>query len=158
LRLILNGSRVGAVDEPLALYHLRQTSLTARRRDLVLGKISTLDKAARSDRLEPGEREIVDGSIAAYRRQLLLLDVRAAVAAGDGNARRRAFAAARRSGAPARDRVQALAMAASPGLSRRLLRRQAERSWVGAGGIRVAKDPDRGLPARLARLARLRRA
>ncbi len=151
LRLILDGSRVGAVDEPLALYRLRETSLTARRRELALGKISTLEKAARSDRLQPGERAVVEASIAAHRRELLLLDARAAVAAGDRDARRRALAAAR-NGSRARDRLQALAMAAGPGLSRRLLNRQAERSWVGAGGTRVARDPDRGLLARLARL------
>jgi glycosyltransferase involved in cell wall biosynthesis len=153
LRLILDGSRAGAVDEPLALYNLRQTSLTARRRDLVLGKIATLDKAARSDRLQPGEHAVVEGSIVAYRRELALFDLRAAIAARDPDARSRALAAARRNGSRPRDRLKALAMAASPELSRRLLQRQAERSWVGAGGIRVKKDPDRGLPARLARLA-----
>jgi hypothetical protein len=158
LRLILDGSRVGAVDEPLALYRLRQTSLTSQRRDLVLGKISTLEKATGNNLLRPGEREVVNESLAAHRRQLLLLDVRAAVAAGDRDARRRALAAARQNGSPVRDRVQALAMATSPMLSRRLLRRQANRSWVGAGGTRVAKDPDRGLSARLARLTRRRRA
>jgi sRNA-binding protein len=41
LRLILDGSPVGAVDESLALYRIRETSLTAKRRELALGKIST---------------------------------------------------------------------------------------------------------------------
>jgi len=139
LRLILDGSRVGAVDEPLALYHLRETSLTARRRELALGKIATLEKAARSNRLEPGERPVVEGAIAAHQREVQMLDVRAAIAVGDRDARRRALAAALGNGSRARERLQALAMAASPGLSRRMLRRQAARSWVGAGGIRVGK-------------------
>jgi glycosyltransferase involved in cell wall biosynthesis len=151
LRLILDGSRVGAVDEPLALYRLRETSLTAKRRELALGKISTLEKAARSDRLEPGERAVVKAAIAAHRREVEMLDVRAAIAAGDRDARRRALAAARENGFRARERLQALAMAASPELSRRMLRRQATRSWVGAGGTRVAKDRGRALPARAAR-------
>ena len=45
LRLILEGSRVGAVAEPLALYRVRESSLSARRDDLVRGKIATLEKA-----------------------------------------------------------------------------------------------------------------
>jgi glycosyltransferase involved in cell wall biosynthesis len=150
LRLILDGSRVGAVDEPLALYRVRETSLTAKRRELALGKISTLEKAARSNRLEPGERAVVEAAIAAHRREVQMLDVRAAIAAGDPDARGRALAAAWGSGSRARDRLQALAMAASPELSRRMLRRQAARSWVGAGGTRVAKDRVRALPTRSA--------
>jgi glycosyltransferase involved in cell wall biosynthesis len=152
LRLILDGSRVGAVDEPLALYHLRETSLTAQRRELALGKISTLEKAARSNRLEPGERAVVEAAIAAHRREVQMLDVRAAIAAGDSDARSRALAAARGSGSRARDRLQALVMGASPELSRRMLRRQAARSWVGAGGTRVTKERGgaRAIPARSA--------
>jgi hypothetical protein len=83
-----------------------------------------------------------------------MLDVRAAIAAGDPDARRRAFVAALENGSRGRERLQALAMAASPGLSRRMLRRQAARSWVGAGGTRVAKDRggSRALaPSRIAR-------
>jgi glycosyltransferase involved in cell wall biosynthesis len=142
LRLILDGSRVGAVDEPLALYRLRETSLTAKRRELALGKISTLEKAARSNRLGSGERAVVEAAIAAHRREVQMLDVRGAIAAGDPDARRRALATALGNGWRARERLGALAMAASPVLSRRLLRRQAERSWVGAGGTRVGRDRD----------------
>ena len=147
LRMILDGSRVGAVDEPLALYRLRQTSLTAQRRELALGKISTLEKAARSDRLEPGERPVVEAAIAAHRREVETLDVRAAIAAGDADARGRALAAAAAKGFPARERLGAIAMAASPALARRMLRRQAARSWVGAGGTRVAARRGRVTPS-----------
>ena len=52
LRLILSGSRAGCVDEPLALYRLRETSLTASRRDLLLGKLATLEKARRNAALD----------------------------------------------------------------------------------------------------------
>ena len=152
LRMILDGSRVGAVDEPLALYRLRETSLTAQRRELALGKISTLEKAARSDRLEPSDRAVVQRTMAAHRRELLMLDVRTAILGGQHDARRRALAAARAKGSPVRQRVEALALAASPRLARTMLRWQAERSWVGAGGTRVAKNGGRGrLLARLAR-------
>src|SRR5215207_10432786 len=140
LRMILDGSRVGAVAEPLALYRLRQTSLTARRRELALGKISTLDKAAQSNLLEPGERAIVERTIMAHRREVDMIDVRTAAMAGNQSVRGRALAAARGGGSSLRQRLEALAIAASPALSRRVLRRRAARSWVGAGGTRVAKS------------------
>ena len=64
LRLILDGSLAGMVDEPLALYRLRQTSLTARRRELTLGKIATLEKAERNAALRPDERPVVASALA----------------------------------------------------------------------------------------------
>lgn len=154
LRLILDGSRVGAVDEPLALYRLRETSLTARRRELALGKISTLSKAARSDRLDLEERAIVERAITAHSREVQMLDLRAAIMAGDRDARERALAAARGRGSRGRERLEAVAMAASPRLARAMLRRQAARSWIGAGGTRVPKDHAHG--RLLARLTRTR--
>jgi glycosyltransferase involved in cell wall biosynthesis len=154
LRLILDGSRVGAVDEPLALYRLRETSLTARRRELALGKISTLSKAARSDRLDLEERAIVERAITAHSREVQMLDLRASIMAGDRDARERALAAAWGRGSRGRERLEAVAMAASPRLARAMLRRQAARSWIGAGGTRVPKDHARG--RLLARLTRTR--
>jgi glycosyltransferase involved in cell wall biosynthesis len=148
LRLILAGARVGAVDQPLALYRLRETSLTARRRELTLGKIATLEKAARNDGLDPAERAVVAQAIAGYRHELRMLDVRAAVAAGDRDARARAFAAARSTGGRPRQRLEALTLSAAPRLSQRRLRRQAARSWVGAGGTRVVRTA-RGRPLRI---------
>jgi glycosyltransferase involved in cell wall biosynthesis len=140
LRLMLDGSTAGSVDEPLALYRLWETSLTARRRELALGKVATLEKALRNDRLEPDERQLVSQTIAAHRREVALLDLRAAVAGADDDARRRALAIAGTRTFPARARVQALAMAAGPRVSRAMLERQAARSWVGAGGTRVARS------------------
>jgi glycosyltransferase involved in cell wall biosynthesis len=148
LRMILGGSSVGAVDEPLALYRLRETSLTAQRRELALGKVMTLEKAARSGALDPAEREAVEGAIAAHRREVQMLDARAAIATGASDARARAVAVAREREFGARRRLLALAMAARPELSRRMLQRQAARSWVGAGGTRVVKSRGQSAPAR----------
>jgi hypothetical protein len=146
LRLMLDGSTAGVVDEPLALYRLRETSLTARRRELALGKIATLEKAFRNDRLEPDERELVSQTISAHRREVALLDLRAAVVGAEHDARRRALAIAGTPAFPTRARVQALAMAAGPRVSRAVLERQAERSWVGAGGTRVTRKRKRAAP------------
>ena len=139
LRLILAGSRAGCVDEPLALYRLRESSLTAQRRDLLLGKLATLEKARSNPDLREAERSVLEDSLAAYLRELRLLDLRDSLAAGNSGSRRRALALLRAPGQALRSRLELAAMAAAPGASGRLLRRRANRSWVGAGGTRVRR-------------------
>jgi glycosyltransferase involved in cell wall biosynthesis len=139
LRLILAGSRAGCVDEPLALYRLRESSLTAQRRDLLLGKLATLEKAQSNPNLREAERPVLEDSLAAYRRELGLLDLRDSLAAGNSGARRRALVLLRAPGQAFRLRLELAAMAAAPGASGRLLRRRANGSWVGAGGTRVPR-------------------
>jgi hypothetical protein len=151
LRLILDGSLAGTVAEPLSLYRLRQASLTARRRELARGKIATLEKAARNPAVRPDERPVLAKTLAHHRAELRLLELRDAVAAGDAGARHQALSLLRASGLASRNRLEAAAIALAPRLSGALLRRRAERSWTGAGGIRVAHDPDRRLARRLAR-------
>jgi hypothetical protein len=139
VRLILAGSQAGCVDEPLALYRLRETSLTAKRRDLLLGKLATLEKASRNTALTHDDRAVVQGSLAAHRRLLDMLDLRAAVAEGGSRVRRRALQLLRAPGYGARERLDLLAMAAAPRAAGRILRRRADRTWVGAGGTRVTR-------------------
>jgi hypothetical protein len=139
LRMILSGSRVGLVDEALAQYRLRETSLTAQRRDLVLGKIMTLEKALANEALRDEERPVVENALAAHRHELQVLDTRTVVAAGDGDARRRALALMRAPRATLRQRATAAAMAAAPPVTRRRLQRESARAWVGAGGTRVQR-------------------
>jgi Glycosyl transferase family 2 len=137
LRLILAGARAGCVDEPLALYRLRETSLTAQRRELLLGKLATLEKARQNPDLREEEAQVLEASLASYGRELALFDLKRAVAAGDGDARRRALSVLQAPGYRVRSRLDAAAMAAAPGISGRILRRRATRTWIGAGGIRV---------------------
>jgi hypothetical protein len=151
LRLIVNGSQVGLVAAPLALYRLRETSLTARRRELVLGKISTLEKATQNQALTARDRSILARSLAAHREQLSMLDLQAAVARGDAGARRRALDVLVASSFSGHNRLQAAGMIASPRVFGRLLRRRAARSWVGAGGIRVSRETTGGLRNRMLR-------
>jgi hypothetical protein len=139
VRLILTGSQAGCVDEPLALYRLRETSLTAKRRDLLLGKLATLEKARRNIALTHADRAVVQGSLSAHRRLLDMLDLRAAVAEGGTGVRRRALQLLREPGYRARERLDLVAMAAVPGAAGRILRRRADRTWVGAGGTRVTR-------------------
>jgi glycosyltransferase involved in cell wall biosynthesis len=139
LRLILAGSRAGCVDEPLALYRLRESSLTAQRRDLLLGKLATLEKARSNPDLREAEGPVLEDSLAAYGRELRLLDLRDSLAAGNAGSRRRALGLLRAPGQALRSRLELAAMAAAPDAFGRLLRRRANRSWVGAGGTRVRR-------------------
>jgi glycosyltransferase involved in cell wall biosynthesis len=143
LRLILAGARAGCVPEPLALYRLRETSLTAQRRDLLLGKLATLEKAQHNPNLRGDEPRILERSLASYRRDLALLDLREAVAAGKAGARRRALGVLRTPGYRFRTRLDAVAMVVAPAVSGRVLRRRAQRTWTGAGGVRVRRAPDK---------------
>ena len=145
LRLILDGSLAGCIDAPLALYRLRETSLTARRRELLVGKLATLEKARRNPNLREAERPVLEASVGAYERQLSLLDLREAVASGEADSRARALELLRTPGYALRTRLDVAAMAASPAISGRVLRRRAARTWTGAGGVRVrrARDAER---------------
>ena len=145
LRLILDGSLAGAVDAPLALYRLRQTSLTARRRELVRGKIATLEKAKRNRFLRTEERPILEEALAGYRRHARLLDLREAVGSGKTGVRRAAISFLAAPGLQLRIRFELGLMAVAPHAAGALLRRRARRSWVGAGGIRVTHGPKRRL-------------
>lgn len=140
LRMILAGSAAGCVDEPLALYRLREDSLTAQRRDLLLGKLATLGKAKENPDLRPGEAPVLDDALAAYGRDLSLLELRAAVAGRVPGARRRALEVVRAPGFGLRRRLEAAAMAAAPATAARVLRRRAARTWVGAGGTHVRRE------------------
>jgi glycosyltransferase involved in cell wall biosynthesis len=139
LRMIVDGSRAGAIAQPLADYRLREASLTARRRELTVGKISTLEKAGRSASLGPADRRVLAQSLRMYEGQLAALDLDAAVLDGDPSARRRALRVLRAPQLARSARLTALAALATPRLTRRFLRRRAASSWVGAGGIRVTR-------------------
>jgi glycosyltransferase involved in cell wall biosynthesis len=139
LRMILAGASAGCVDEPLAIYRLRETSLTARRRDLQLGKLATLEKAQNNPELRDEERPVLEESLRAYRHDLSLLDLRASVAAGEAGTRRRALALLGGSGLHTRRKLETAAIAIAPRLAGRVLRRQEARFWVGAGGTRVLR-------------------
>jgi GT2 family glycosyltransferase len=146
IRLVLSGSKIGCIDAPLALYRLREDSLSARREEITRGKIMTLEKTRRDSRLSDEERAVVDTSIAGYARELALLSARRSILTGDGDARRHAIAVAAGPGFGWRARVEAALMALAPHRAAKRLRRREEDSWVGAGGIRVRRessgDPD----------------
>jgi hypothetical protein len=139
LRMILDGAAVGCVDEPLALYRLRETSLTAQRRDLLLGKLTTLEKARDNPALREEERPVLEASRRSYRCDLSLLDLQAAVAAGERGTTRRALSLLRAPDLNPRRRLELVAIAAAPRVAGRVLRHRAASAWTGGGGTRVPR-------------------
>jgi glycosyltransferase involved in cell wall biosynthesis len=139
LRMILTGSSAGCVDEPLALYRLRETSLTAQRRELLLGKLSTLQKALANPALREEERPVLEASLRSYRGDLSLLDLRAAVAAGEAGTTRRALLLLRAREPARRRRLELAIIASAPRVARHILRRREASGWTGGGGTRVSR-------------------
>ena len=90
-RLILDGSRVGAVMEPLARYRLRAGSLSGSRANLLAGRVRVLEKAAAHPSLSDEERRTVAESIALERRRLALAEARAALEGELPHPRRRSL-------------------------------------------------------------------
>jgi glycosyltransferase involved in cell wall biosynthesis len=141
-RLILEGARAGAVLEPLALYRLRPTSLSSDREKLVAGRLRTLEKTSTHPSLSIAERRAVATAIATNRRELALLELRAALAEHRRDSRRLAIAVARSRSYPQRTRLKALIAAGAPRLAGRILRGRLEHRWTGASGIEVAREPE----------------
>jgi GT2 family glycosyltransferase len=140
IRLILAGSRVGLVAEPLALYRVHGSSLSAARTNLVRGRIQTLRKAADDPRLSQRELTTVSASIAAQECELATLELRAAVLGRPPDLRRRLFLGAMRRDLPARTRAKALAAAVAPRLARRYFKASGGAAWIGAAGIQGRTD------------------
>jgi hypothetical protein len=106
---------------------------------MLSGRLQSLDKAAGRDDLSARERVVVEGSVERYRRELALLELRAALREGRGDARSRAAGIARNRNYPARVRLNAAAAAVLPRIAGSRERRRDERVWTGAGGTRVVR-------------------
>jgi GT2 family glycosyltransferase len=136
-RLILDGSRAGAVAEPLALYRLGAASLSADRRRLIAGRLQTLQKAARHPTLNGAERQTVAAAIAREQRELALIELKHALVRGAHRRRRHAFRLLCTRGLPVRTRLKAGAALVAPGVVGRLLERREAGVWIAAGGTRL---------------------
>ena len=141
LRMILEGARVGAVMEPLSIYRVRATSLSADRAAMLGGKIGTLEKALVSGALDRGDVDVVRRSLERYRRAQDLESLQATLADGRAGMRPLAAKLAVARDVSLRSRLEAVAALVAPGLVGRAHRRRARRSWVGAGGVEVDRAP-----------------
>jgi Glycosyl transferase family 2 len=137
-RLILDGSRVGLVAEPLARYRLRRASLSAQRGALLRGRCRVLEKAALRTDLTPAERGRLDRALAEERRRALLTEAHEALLAGTRDARGLALRVAVSRSTPFAGRFKALAAVVAPRFAARRLRRGRERFGIpGPAGLRL---------------------
>lgn len=136
-RMLLEGSRVGLVDEPLARYRLHPGSLSADRPALLEGRCRVLERAASRDGLTPAERRRVEAALAAERRNVLLTRAATALRERSPEARRLAMRVARTGSLPAGTRARAALAALVPRLASRRLAEAAEHTGrAGPAGVR----------------------
>jgi hypothetical protein len=133
-RMLLEGSRVGLVDEPLARYRLRRSSLSANRAALLDGRCQVLERAASRDGLTLDERRRVQAALAKEQRNALLTRASTALRERSPHARRLAMRVARTPSLPARTRAKAALAALAPRAASRHLVTAAERGVIGPAG------------------------
>lgn len=118
IRLIFGGSRVGCIDEPLAVYADRPDSVSADHARMVRSELHTLRKAERLSGLTAAERATLGLTIEMTEREVLRQDVRAAIADNSPDARRLSWKLARYPGTAAKTRLKAVVGAVAPSLVR----------------------------------------
>jgi glycosyltransferase involved in cell wall biosynthesis len=129
LRMILGGSRVGLVDEPLCIYRIRGGTLSSSLPRSLRSGVVVLERASRHPSLTPDELGYLHRQLDAKRREAELAEAEEALRGFAPHPRRRALRIAfgrRRYGfAP---RAKALAAAFAPGAARRYLERLEQRT------------------------------
>jgi hypothetical protein len=134
IRMIFAGSRAGMVDQPLAEYRVRETSLASNRIKQFQGYVAVLEKAAARPDLRPEERAVVNASLAIQRRRLVVQEAWTALIEGAPEARRNVAGIALGRRFPTRTRLLAALVAALPrSAGRRIARARREL----AGGVRA---------------------
>jgi glycosyltransferase involved in cell wall biosynthesis len=128
IRLILTGSLVGLVDEPLYCYRLSNTSNSGNPVRNSRANVDVLEKLLQSPLLRPGEESIVEAGIEIHTRRTVLLEARQAILAGDKNARSRSLSVVTGRGQPLASRTKAAVAALAPRLARRVMSYQIARS------------------------------
>jgi glycosyltransferase involved in cell wall biosynthesis len=143
LRLIMSGSRIGFVPEPLAEYRLHEASMSADRAAMSQGRLQTLARAAALPGLADDEQEVIRG---ARRREVAVLareQARAALLEGPtAAARSHAWRVAVGPGQGPGARMRALAVVVAPGLLGRRVRSRAAATFTTVGDRRLAR-PER---------------
>jgi cellulose synthase/poly-beta-1,6-N-acetylglucosamine synthase-like glycosyltransferase len=138
VRLVLAGSKVGFIDEPLAEYHLHPTSMSARRADMSRGRLETLARAAAREDLTAAERVILEETWTKEQARLAREELKEALAVSSARGARRAAVRILRSREqPPNAKAKALAALVAPALLSRGLRRVSKRSFTTVGDRRV---------------------
>lgn len=147
LRLVLDGSRVGLVDQPLARYRLSSGTLSSDRTLLVRARLEVLRRAAARTDLSTYEREVLRRAVRRERQDLRVRLLDAALQRAGREARAPALALLLAPSTPLRARLGAALAAVVPKeAARRRRRRRGGTVEIGAG-LRVRQEePDRDEP------------
>jgi glycosyltransferase involved in cell wall biosynthesis len=134
IRMIFAGSRAGMVDEPLAEYRVRESSLASNRARQFEAYVAVLEKAADRSDFSADERAVLMRSLAAQRSRVALRKAEDALAAMNPEARHLALEVALHSGVGLKTRAKAALAAAFPRAAGRRLSRAGREL---AGGVRL---------------------
>lgn len=123
IRLALSGSLFAVIDEPLATYRLRDGSLTSARARAIRARVHVLHKVERTSR-DPAIAAHARRCRAEQERRAVLAEATEALLGAAPHRRQCSLAVARRNDLGAGTRLKALAGAAFPGLTGKLLHRR----------------------------------
>jgi hypothetical protein len=140
IRLMLDGSQGGIVDQPLASYRLREGSLSSRRAESLRARVTVLERTGRHPGLRPDERPHLAWCLAAHRRRALLAEAEASLRAGGAGARRACLRVASGPGFGLQSRLRSGIAALAPRAAGRYLEARERRT----GWSRLSRPvPDR---------------
>jgi glycosyltransferase involved in cell wall biosynthesis len=130
LRLVLTGSAVGLVDEPLYLYRMHEHGASSEQLRGSRDAVRAIERVLEVTDPGPREREALGRRLVELQRTAELIETEHALRSGDPGRRRRSLAVATAPGFPARTRLKSLFAAAFPGAAARLLDRRERRSGM----------------------------
>ena len=141
IRLILTGSKVDFIDEPLAEYHLHPEGMSASRVAMSRGRLATLAKTAQRSDLSSAERRMLEGT--RDREELRLAREQMKEALLDGTpaeARRAGLCVFRSTRQSAAARIKALAVVVAPRILARIHRSATSSSFVTVGDRKLGRQ------------------
>ncbi len=115
VRLIFSGCRAGLVLEPLAIYRIRDGSLSTKEVWHLQGLVEIYRKILQSGELSGAERVTAGDRLAACRRLLVVANAKAALRHGSRDARRQCLGVVFGEGQRVSTRVKAAAALVAPG-------------------------------------------
>jgi glycosyltransferase involved in cell wall biosynthesis len=146
VRLLLEGSKVGLVDQPLMRYRKHAAATTANRARALRSRVAVLEKTRFRRDLSFDERCFLARCLARARSRSVLNDAKALTAARGRGCRHRLVDLAGQRGLPAAVRLSVAAAAVAPGIAWRFLEWQDQRAArLPVRGSLFGHDPGRAL-------------
>lgn len=139
-RLILNGSSVGLVAEPLAVYRLRAGSLSSARRHLLRGRAELLSGLLERPDLTEAERAAATAARSFVGRMQLVAEAQAALLDGAPDARARLLQVVTARGMSPAARAKAAVSALAPRRSAAFLNRRAQQRRYDPAAVRAERE------------------